>query len=125
MAASGEAVPGREAASGTARVAEWMGRSPVQNAAAWSRFEGLAPGRQVRCGFCQQLLEVPYLPRVPAGPWKRRRFGRSRVVHLDAWEPIGAILAVLFVVGGLQYVKKHSGRSRRGDSEAPRRPPGA
>ena len=24
---------------------------------------GLAPGRQVRCGFCHRLLEVPYLPR--------------------------------------------------------------
>jgi hypothetical protein len=67
--------------------------------------EGLAPGRQVRCDFCQQLLEVPYLPRVPAGPWKRRRFGRSKWITWTVGV-LGAILAVLFVVGGLQYVKK-------------------
>jgi hypothetical protein len=67
--------------------------------------QGLAPGRQVRCGFCQRLLEVPYLPRVPAGPWKRRRFGRSRWI---TWTlgAAGAILAVLFVVVGLRYVRK-------------------
>ena len=26
--------------------------------------EGLTPGRQVRCEFCQRLLEVPYLPSI-------------------------------------------------------------
>ena len=67
--------------------------------------KGLATGRQVRCGFCQRLLEVPYLPRVPAGPWKRRRFGRSKWITWTVGV-IGAILAVLFVVGGLHYVKK-------------------
>ncbi len=40
--------------------------------------EGLAPGRQVRCGFCNRLLEVPYLPRAAGPQWKRRRFTRPR-----------------------------------------------
>ena len=39
---------------------------------------GLAPGRQVRCGFCNRLLEVPYLPRAAESAWKRRRFARPR-----------------------------------------------
>lgn len=33
------------------------------------------PGRQVRCSFCNTLIEVPFLPRVD-GAWKRQRFGR-------------------------------------------------
>ena len=44
-----------------------MGHSPVQNAAAVSKSAGLAPGRQVRCGFCDRLLEVPFLPRAADG----------------------------------------------------------
>ena len=53
---------------------------------------GLAPGRQVRCGFCNRLLEVPYLPRAADSPWRRRRFGRPK------WLPwVWAAVAVLFV----------------------------
>lgn len=33
------------------------------------------PGRQVRCSFCNTLIEIPFLPRVD-GDWKRQRFGR-------------------------------------------------
>ena len=40
--------------------------------------DGLAPGRQVRCGFCNRLLEVPFLPRAADPQWKRRRFTRPR-----------------------------------------------
>jgi hypothetical protein len=40
--------------------------------------KGLAPGRQVRCGFCNRLLEVPFLPRVADAPWRRRRFARPK-----------------------------------------------
>ena len=43
---------------------------------------GLAPGRQVRCGFCHRLLEVPYLPRAAGPSWKRRRFARPKWVHV-------------------------------------------
>ena len=67
---SRRASPGRPAA--------WMGRSPVQNAGAASKSSGLAPGRQVRCGFCNRLLEVPFLPRAADARWKRRRFARPK-----------------------------------------------
>ena len=67
--------------------------------------QGLAPGRQVRCCFCHQLVEVPFLPRVPTGPWKRRRFAQSRWIIWSV-RALGAILAVLFVSVGVQYVKK-------------------
>jgi hypothetical protein len=53
---------------------------------------GLAPGRQVRCGFCNRLLEVPFLPRAADARWKRRRFKQAR------WFPWAcAALAIAFV----------------------------
>ena len=54
---------------------------------------GLAPGRQVRCGFCDRLLEVPFLPRAADAPWKRRRFGRPKWLNW-AW----AALAIASIV---------------------------
>jgi hypothetical protein len=39
---------------------------------------GLATGRQVRCEFCNRLLEVPFLPRAADARWKRRRFARPK-----------------------------------------------
>jgi hypothetical protein len=75
--------------------------------------QGLAPGRQVRCEFCQQLLEVPYLPRVPAGPWKRRRFRDSRWIPWGAGI-LGIIVAVLLVVRGLQHLRAHIRAAEKG-----------
>jgi hypothetical protein len=75
--------------------------------------QGLAPGRQVRCGFCEQLVEVPFLPRVPAGPWKRRRFTQSRWFAGTA-AAFGVILAVLFLVGGLRFVRTRFRAAEKG-----------
>jgi hypothetical protein len=66
---------------------------------------GLAPGRQVRCGFCHRLLEVPYLPRVPVAGWKRRRFGHLKWVRW-AWAGLGAIVAVALLVGLVRFVRR-------------------
>ena len=55
---------------------------------------GLAPGRQVRCGFCDRLLEVPFLPRAADAPWRRRRFGRPKWLNW-AW----AALAIVSIAG--------------------------
>ncbi|OJW18725.1 MAG: hypothetical protein BGO49_23695 [Planctomycetales bacterium 71-10] len=49
------------------------------------------PGRQVRCSFCNTLIEVPFLPRVE-GAWKRRRFGRP---WWWAWAWWGVALSVI------------------------------
>jgi hypothetical protein len=73
---------------------------------------GLAPGRQVRCGFCQQLLEVPYLPRVPSSRGRRRAWPRWAIW---AWLAIGLTLAVILTWGGLRYWTKHQ-QSRRAAS---------
>ena len=54
--------------------------------------KGLAPGRQVRCGFCNRLLEVPFLPRAADARWKRRRFARPKWF---VW--VSAALAVVLV----------------------------
>ena len=67
---------------------------------------GLAPGRQVRCGFCQRLLEVPYLPRAADPSWKRRRFGRPKWVRW-ALVALGLAAAVIVVAGSLRFLKKH------------------
>ena len=58
---------------------------------------GLAPGRQVRCGFCHRLLEVPFLPRVEASGWRRRKFGRPWWVPW-AWGGLGLAAAAVIVV---------------------------
>jgi hypothetical protein len=66
--------------------------------------EGLAPGRQVRCVFCHQLLEVPYLPRVPLG--KRRGPARPKWT-VWAWSAIGLALAAIVTWGSLRFWWKH------------------
>lgn len=67
---------------------------------------GLAPGRQVRCGFCHRLLEVPYLPRIEEKSWKRRRFGRPWWVPW-AWGAVGLAAAVVILVAMTRFVDRH------------------
>ena len=71
---------------------------------------GLAPGRQVRCGFCHRLLEVPYLPRVEESGWKRRRFGRPWWVPW-AWTLLGVVTAVVLLIATVRFLE-HQERSR-------------
>ncbi len=68
--------------------------------------EGLAPGRQVRCGFCDRLLEVPYLPRVPAAGLRRRRFGRSPWMRW-AWAGLAAVAVVAIGLSGYRAVRRY------------------
>jgi hypothetical protein len=67
---------------------------------------GLAPGRQVRCGFCHRLLEVPYLPRIEEQSWKRRRFGRPRWVPW-AWGALGLVAIAVVLVAMTRIVDRH------------------
>jgi hypothetical protein len=73
---------------------------------------GLAPGRQVRCGFCHRLLEVPYLPRADVR-WKRQRFSKPKWVFC-AWA--GSLVAAVLIggAGAIRFVKKqyHSVQER-------------
>ena len=66
---------------------------------------GLAPGRQVRCGFCHRLLEVPYLPRAADAPWKRRRFAHAKWVPW-AWIALAAISVALVAAGAVKFLKR-------------------
>ncbi len=74
---------------------------------------GLAPGRQVRCGFCQQLLEVPYLPRVPGASRNRRRSWPRWAIW--AWLAIGLSLAAILTWGSVRFWRKDQ-QSRRAAS---------
>ena len=74
---------------------------------------GVAPGRQVRCGFCHRLLEVPYLPRVPVAPWKRRRFVRPKWVPW-AWSAIAVVTAVILIVISVRIWRRHERTAQEG-----------
>src|SRR4051794_30718279 len=69
--------------------------------------EGLAPGRQVRCGFCHRLLEVPFLPRVEVSGWRRRKFGRPWWVPW-AWGGLGLAAAAVIVVAAVRFLERHA-----------------
>lgn len=75
--------------------------------------EGLAPGRQVRCGFCDRLLEVPYLPRVPAAAMRRQRFGRPAWWRW-AWAGLAVLAVVAASVGGYKAVRRYFRSAREG-----------
>ena len=67
---------------------------------------GLAPGRQVRCGFCHRLLEVPYMPRVESPGFRRRRFRRPRWVT-GAWTGVGAFGVLVIVLAAARFLHHH------------------
>ena len=69
--------------------------------------KGLAPGRQVRCGFCHRLLEVPYFPRVTEPSWKRRRFERPWRVPW-AWSGLGLLGFLILVIAAVRFLDRQS-----------------
>ena len=52
---------------------------------------GLAPGRQVRCGFCNRLLEVPYLPRAADSLLTAPSLRQTQVAPLGVGRPHGVV----------------------------------
>jgi hypothetical protein len=66
---------------------------------------GLAPGRQVRCGFCNRLLEVPYLPRAADAPWKRRRFARPKWL-IWASAALAVSAAAILATGAFRFITR-------------------
>ena len=72
--------------------------------------QGLAPGRQVRCGFCHRLLEVPYFRRVDDPAWKRRRFQRPWWV-VWAWSAL-SLLGIAIVVIAVARILDREKRAR-------------
>ncbi len=63
----------------------------------------LAPGRQVRCGFCHRLLEVPYLPRVATPGWKRRRYQRPWWV-VWSWAALALLGVLILAAAAVRFV---------------------
>jgi hypothetical protein len=66
---------------------------------------GLAPGRHVRCGFCDRLLEVPFLPRAVDASWKRRRFARHKWLGW-AWVALAVAFALVVAIGAFQWITR-------------------
>ena len=71
----------------------------------------LAPGRQVRCGFCNRLLEVPYLPRAADSPWKRRRFARPKWLPW-VWAGSAIVVIAIVVAGGARLIQRQLSSSQ-------------
>src|SRR6516162_6229364 len=67
----------------------------------------LVPGRQVRCGFCHRLLEVPYFPRVSDPRWYRRRFNRPWWV-LWARCSLGLLGLVILLVATFRFLDQRA-----------------
>ncbi len=72
---------------------------------------GLAPGRQVRCGFCNRLLEVPYLPRAADSTWRRRRFGRPKWLPW-VWAAVTVLLVAILAAGSSRFLNHQWHRSQ-------------
>jgi hypothetical protein len=66
---------------------------------------GLAPGRQVRCGFCHRLLEVPFLPRAASRSWKRRRPSRPKW-FVWAATGLGLLLVAILAAGAFKFLRR-------------------
>src|SRR3954468_9712839 len=61
--------------------------------------KGLAPGREVRCGWCRTRVEVPFLPR--AAGRRRSSTGWSRVPRWARWAwPVVGLAAILLIAAG-------------------------
>jgi hypothetical protein len=73
---------------------------------------GLAPGRQVRCGFCNRLLEVPFLPRAVDPRWKRRRFARPRW-FLWACGALAVAFVLIVGTGAFRFVTRQYDSSQQ------------
>ncbi len=67
------------------------------------KLRGLAPGRQVRCKFCRQLVEIPYLPRVPS-PTKRPGYPKWVIW---SWSAVGLAITVILVWGSLRFWRNY------------------
>ena len=79
---------------------------------------GSTPGRQIRCGWCQTWVEVPYLPRaVLAGRGRSRRRKRSWLTW--AWVGVG-VLTLLVGFAGASRVFRGRSRSAREKAVAER-----
>jgi hypothetical protein len=72
---------------------------------------GLTPGRQTRCGFCDRLVEVPFIPRVADPAWRRQKFGRPRWL-IASYFGLGALFALVMVIGGYRLLRDRSQAER-------------
>lgn len=73
--------------------------------------KGTTPGRQVRCGWCETWVEVPFLPRAAAPPQFRRRRGRPPWVRW-AWIGLGVAAALIVLAGADRLIRTRSRRHR-------------
>jgi hypothetical protein len=72
---------------------------------------GLSPGRQVRCGWCETWVEVPFIPRSPKA--KRFRGKRKGPAWLPlAWGAVALLAVVVVVAGGARLVRSRAHAAR-------------
>lgn len=74
------------------------------------KLKGTTAGRQLRCGWCETWVEVPFLPRAVV---RRARFSRGRRPKWVAWAWGGvAVVTLLLVVAGARGILRARSRQR-------------
>jgi hypothetical protein len=76
------------------------------------RVQGLSPGRQVHCDWCEALVEVPFIPRADLIKRMRRERKQARRRGWPLWANVVVILlTVAIVVAGAGRLLRHHWRS--------------
>ncbi|MHC5542617.1 hypothetical protein ACYOEI_30700, partial [Singulisphaera rosea] len=73
--------------------------------------EGLTPGRQVRCRWCEAWVEVPFLPRAGTKPRFRQTQVEKRRRAILAWGILGVAGVLLVVITTARLVQSR-GRAK-------------
>jgi DNA-directed RNA polymerase subunit RPC12/RpoP len=72
------------------------------------KVDGLAAGREVRCGWCESRVEVPFLPRV-AGPRRPRRPSRRMPRWLlAAWGAVGVLAVIVLTIAASRWTESRT-----------------
>jgi len=77
--------------------------------------EGLSPGRQVRCEWCETWVEVPFIPRSPLALRRRSGLSAARRWRTWAWRGVGIAAILVGLIGTGRYLERQNCEQIEGD----------